>query len=67
MDIPCDVWNMDIPWTTLVSRHKNLIKEKEGSTQLGSTPCTYQEALKKIEIMWKERVTGRDQKEDAKN
>ena len=46
-----DVWNADIPWTTLASRYENLLKErKEIHSRVQSQDWAYQEAVKKIEM-----------------
>ena len=51
-----DVWNMDIPWTTLASRYENLLKEKkEVNGKIQSQAWAYRSALKKIEKRRKEK------------
>ena len=59
-----DVWNMDIPWTTLASRYEILIKDrKEVHSWVLPQDWAYQEALKKIEMKEKEL---QEEDEDAK-
>jgi len=45
-----DVWNSDMPWTTLASRYENLLKEKkEINGRVQTDEWAYRAALKKIE------------------
>ena len=61
-----DVWNMNIPWTTLASRYENLLKErKEAHSWVLSQDWAYQEALRKIAIK-KKRKKLQEENEDAK-
>ena len=61
-----DVWNANIPWTTLASRYENLLKEKkEVNSRVQSHAWAYQAALKKIEMRRKEKEL-QEEKEDAK-
>ncbi|XP_068739953.1 uncharacterized protein [Montipora capricornis] len=51
-----DLWNTDIPWTTLASRYENLLKEKKevnGKIQLQA--WAYRVALERIEMRRKEK------------
>ena len=63
-----DVWNMDIPWTTLASRYENLLKERrEAHSLVLSQDWAYQEALKKIEKTKKMKMKMlQEDNEDAK-
>ena len=51
-----DVWNSDMPWTTLASRYENLLKEKkEVNGRVQTDEGAYRAALKKIESRDKEK------------
>lgn len=63
-----DVWNMDIPWTTLASRYENLLKEKkEVHSRVLPQDWAYQEALKKIEMRRKEKKLQEENKDAKKD
>ena len=63
-----DVWNMDIPWTTLASRYEDLLKERRKAHSLVlSQNWAYQEALKRIEMKKKMKMKKlKEDNEDAK-
>ena len=64
-----DVWNVDIPWTTLASTYETLLeKKKEVDSRVLPQDWAYQEALKKIEMRRKEKelqVENKDAKKDG--
>ena len=51
-----DVWNSNVPWTTLASRYENLLQEKkEVNSRIQSEKWAYRAALEKLENREKEK------------
>lgn len=62
-----DLWNADIPWSTLVSKYEILLKERsEANSLVLSEDWAYQKSLEKIE-MKKKRKKSQEDNGDAKN